>query len=242
MTVKNKTLEQLYVATPCTADWDKMRGTKQVRFCNQCQLNVYNISEMTKQQAENLIASTEGKLCTKLFRRSDGTIITQDCPVGLMAVKKRVSKIATATFGFLLSLFTNQTIGWADDGHKYCKHFTATISKLQNAENIIVISGVVSDQHKAVIPNAFVRITNDDTKETYDLKTNEEGEYRISLPKAGTYSVRIQSPGFSTFDKKKLKIQSGEELKLDVILQVGSVGGSAFIAPVDTKSSVEKSV
>jgi hypothetical protein len=66
MVEEEKTLGRLYVASPCSADWDDMPGNDQVRFCNQCQFNVYNISAMTRIQAEGLIAKTEGRLCTNL--------------------------------------------------------------------------------------------------------------------------------------------------------------------------------
>jgi TonB family protein len=98
-------LERINVASPCKADWNKMLGNDQVRFCSECQLNVYNLSNMTREQAENLVQTTEGKLCVRFYRRTDGTVISQDCPVGLKAVRQKVARIATAvisaTFTFL---------------------------------------------------------------------------------------------------------------------------------------------
>src|SRR4030095_1550937 len=98
MTGPIQTLDRLYVATPCSADWDSMQGNDKVRFCQHCNANVYNISMMTKAQAERLIASSEGRLCTKFYRRIDGTILTKDCPVGLRALRRRVSRVASAAF------------------------------------------------------------------------------------------------------------------------------------------------
>lgn len=98
-------LAKVKVAAPCQAEWEKMIGSHRVRFCAQCNLNVYNLSEMTRAQAESLIVATEGRLCVRYYRRRDGSIITQDCPVGLQAIKRRVSyalkAIAAATFTFL---------------------------------------------------------------------------------------------------------------------------------------------
>jgi hypothetical protein len=92
-------LAHVRVASPCKADWDQMIGSDRVRFCGQCSLNVYNLSAMTRDQAEHLIAANEGRLCVRFYRRNDGSILTQDCPVGLRAVRERVSywtKAATA--------------------------------------------------------------------------------------------------------------------------------------------------
>ena len=67
-------LDHVQVAAPCPADWDQMVGNERVKFCGQCSLNVYNLSSMTKAQAEHLIASTEGRLCVRFYRRRDGSI------------------------------------------------------------------------------------------------------------------------------------------------------------------------
>ena len=101
-------LNKVKVAAPCKAEWEKMIGNYRVRFCGQCNLNVYNLSEMTRAQAESLIAANEGRLCVRFYRRRDGSIITQDCPVGLQAIKRRVSyalkAVAAATFTFLTAI------------------------------------------------------------------------------------------------------------------------------------------
>ncbi len=91
-------LEHVRVAAPCAADWERMRGNDCVRFCDRCNLNVYNLSAMTSRESEQLIMRTEDRLCVRFYRRADGTILTQNCPVGLHALKRRVSKIAGAVF------------------------------------------------------------------------------------------------------------------------------------------------
>jgi hypothetical protein len=80
-----------------------MVGDERVRFCGQCNLNVYNLSAMTKVDAERLISRAEGKLCVRYYRRADGTILTSNCPVGLRALKRRLSRIAGASAAAVLS-------------------------------------------------------------------------------------------------------------------------------------------
>lgn len=96
-------LEHVRVAAPCPADWEQMRGTEQVRFCEQCSLNVYNLSDMTRKDAETLIMKTEGRLCVRFYRRADGTIITSNCPVGLAAIRRRASRIVRAALSTVLT-------------------------------------------------------------------------------------------------------------------------------------------
>lgn len=100
---KTNPLDDVSVAAPCPAEWERMTGTEQVRFCSQCQLNVYNLSGMTRTQAERLIARAEGRLCVRYYRRTDGTIITRNCPVGLRTLKRRLSKMTTAVVSLVLS-------------------------------------------------------------------------------------------------------------------------------------------
>src|SRR5262249_44882923 len=98
-------LDHVKIAAPCPADWDQMFSfeDKQVRFCSQCNLNVYNLSGMSRQEAEALITKTEGRLCVRFYRKSDGSILTQNCPVGLKAIKRRVAWVAQVALGMVLS-------------------------------------------------------------------------------------------------------------------------------------------
>jgi hypothetical protein len=82
-------LESLRIASPCSADWQDMGGDDRVRFCGRCEKNVYNLSMMTRVEAETLVAEKEGKLCVRFYQRSDGTVLTNDCPVGVRRVRLR---------------------------------------------------------------------------------------------------------------------------------------------------------
>ncbi|MDT7605276.1 MAG: hypothetical protein QOF61_3273 [Acidobacteriota bacterium] len=96
-------LARVRVAAPCRAEWDEMRGDERVRFCHLCSLNVYNLSAMTRREAERLVLSAEGRMCVRFYRRADGTMLTQPCPVGLRALKRHVSRVASAAFAAMFS-------------------------------------------------------------------------------------------------------------------------------------------
>lgn len=76
-------LDRVRIASPCTVKWSAMRGDDRARFCAQCCLTVYNVSELTRDEALQLIQRREGRTCVQLFRRLDGTILTRDCERGL---------------------------------------------------------------------------------------------------------------------------------------------------------------
>ena len=73
-------LDTLRVAQPCPADWHAMTGDGRVRFCDDCGLNVYNLSALSTADALELVQETEGRRCVRFYRRADGTVLTQDCP------------------------------------------------------------------------------------------------------------------------------------------------------------------
>ena len=99
-------LNNLKVASPCSQDWEAMIGSERKRFCGECKLNVYNLSGMTKTEAENLLLNSEGRLCVRFYKRADGTVLTKDCPVGWQALKKRISRTAAAFVSLLFGLLS----------------------------------------------------------------------------------------------------------------------------------------
>jgi hypothetical protein len=103
-------LNNIKIASPCSADWEGMYGNERKRFCGDCKLNVYNISGMTRKEAESLLEQSEGRLCVRYYRRADGTILTKDCPVGWARVKRRASMIATAALSMIVSFLAGLSI------------------------------------------------------------------------------------------------------------------------------------
>lgn len=99
----NNPLGHVRVASPCNVDWDQMTGSERARFCGQCNLNVYNLSSMTRAEAEHLIANNEGRLCVRYYKRTDGSILTKDCPVGLRAIKRRLAYVSRAITSAVLT-------------------------------------------------------------------------------------------------------------------------------------------
>ena len=130
-------LEQVRVAAPCTADWEKMVGDERMRYCDRCSLHVYNLSGMTRREAEALVAGTEGRLCVRFYRRADGTILTRNCPVGLRALKRRVARVAGATLsavlGFFAGLGLNFGLGSAPDESRHTMGTIAAPASLNHA-------------------------------------------------------------------------------------------------------------
>lgn len=90
-------LDAVKIASPCSESWDGMKGDDKSRFCGKCEKNVYNLSAMTREEAELVMLEREGELCVRLYRRKDGTVLTQDCPVGVQ--RKRLRLVGALAIG-----------------------------------------------------------------------------------------------------------------------------------------------
>src|SRR5213078_2882686 len=59
--------------------------------------------------------SNEGRLCVRYYRRADGSILTKDCPIGLRALKRKLSyaskAIASAILSFLAGVGLYHAVG-----------------------------------------------------------------------------------------------------------------------------------
>ena len=82
-------LDNIRVAAPCTADWNQMTGDDRTRHCGACKKNVYNLSGMTRDEAEALLIERNGDLCVRYFQRHDGTILLADCTIGVTRRRRR---------------------------------------------------------------------------------------------------------------------------------------------------------
>ncbi len=98
-------LDRVSVASPCPARWEEMVGTEQARFCGECKKNVYNLSAMTRDQAEAFLSQAESP-CVRFYQRSDGTILTSDCPVGVGRKRRRtwIASVAATAVAALAGL------------------------------------------------------------------------------------------------------------------------------------------
>jgi len=233
-------LDKTYVATPCTADWERMEGDAEKRFCGQCSLYVYNVSALSRGEAEALIARAEGRLCMRLYRRADGTVITRDCPVGLRAVRRRVARAAGAAFAAVLSFLS---VPLAARAHVSQGQAAAAQTKLkvkrtqaESPDSLLKLSGTVFDINGAVVVNARVKLVRDGEKVECLVDSNDEGVFSFDSLRPGSYTLSISSPGFVIFTEKKLVLKPGEDVSVGVALEVLTPGitvtvGDIAVAP-----------
>ena len=92
------------IASPCSESWAKMSGDARVRHCAKCQLKVFNFAELSSEEARQLLRQSAegGRICARIYRRFDGTVLTRDCPVGLRAGWRWARKLLPGAKGLAL--------------------------------------------------------------------------------------------------------------------------------------------
>jgi hypothetical protein len=170
-------LDNISVASPCSQNWNQMIGSEQKRYCGECKLNVYNLSGMSRTEAENLILNSEGRLCVRFYKRADGTLLTKDCPVGWRAVKRRISRTATAAFSLIVGLLGGLGFTSAVTGTKKAR----LLSVLTTPTPPVMMGDIVEDP-KNIIMGGIRPATDPTPRVTPKPKaTPKMGEYKVGV-------------------------------------------------------------
>jgi hypothetical protein len=82
------------------------------------------------------------------------------------------------------------------------------------------ISGAVTDESGAVIPNASITIRNKATGAERKLTSGEDGNFSVAALPAGEYEVEIQAPGFRTL-RREATVTTGSVVTVEVQMKVG---------------------
>jgi len=230
-------LDYLRIASPCPANWEQMSGDEGVRFCDLCDLHVYNIARLTRKEADSLIAGTEGRICARLFRRSDGTVITKDCPVGLRAVRRRVARIAGAAFAALVGLCSVAVGQKPSQKDKNACRQQVTVSRSDAQTEPGQISGKILDPMGATIPGAAITLTSSDKNAAIiETKSDADGSFKISALPAGSYRLKVQAAPFTSLVITDIRLANKESIKVDATLlfaqasvTIGIIGGAELL-------------
>jgi len=102
--------------------------------------------------------------------------------------------------------------------------FLATFVQPASAQDVFGrISGTVTDAQGAVIPDANITITNEQTKLSRTLKTDANGFYVTDDLPVGIYTVGATAQqGFKAFKKTGNELSAGVRLAVDIKLEVGA--------------------
>lgn len=217
-------IERVRIASPCPANCQTMTGDDRVRYCPECKLNVYNFSAMTSGEVERLIAEREGRLCARVYRRADGTILTKNCPVGFRAVLWRPSRVASVALAALIALCSAA----AQSGSKANNSSTVPVGQARRASALRVF-----DPSGGTISGAEVALTNETSGETIMRKTDKHGEIKKTELPTGSYRIVVSMPGFETLTRDHVSMPAPQVVTMT--LRVALLGQVIVISsPMET--------
>src|SRR5690349_13531903 len=104
------------------------------------------------------------------------------------------------------------------------------------------ISGVVADQSGAIVGRAKVQLIHELTQNTRDFTTEANGVFVFTNLIPGEYTIRIEQPGFKTYEQAKITVSPSERVDLhQITLVIGRTSESIVVtaeaARVQTSSS-----
>lgn len=241
-------LESINIPSPCEADWDSMQGNDHVRFCSHCNLSVHNISAMTRAEAMRLVAQSEGRLCVRYYRKPSGEILNA-IPYRLHQIKRRASRLAAGAFTAALSLSAIASAQTPSSSSSAADANAATVSASADDETDEddkpatppkhqwpgtppALGGTIIDINSAVIPNANVTLTNQETEEEFKTTTDEEGVYSFQYLPPGKYTLKAEAEYFSPYQVTDIPVSSdghSAPIEINATLEVAGSGGGAVV-------------
>jgi len=203
-----------------------MAGDDSVRHCPQCSLNVYNFSQMNDSDVERIIAGHEGRLCARFYRRTDGTVLTQNCPAGFRASLRFATRVAAAAFAAVVTAVP--PLSGAVPGKR-------SIPLLQIQPAHVGLALEVVDPSGALMPNTQIVIKNETTGKEILRETDATGQLRIADLAPGSYEITVSARYFTTA-KLHLSVPAKElvRIRLDLAVLMGEV---VEVQRIETESS-----
>jgi hypothetical protein len=103
-------LDNIRIAKPCPMAWEEMSTVGEgdrARFCGHCNLNVHNLSAMTRPEVDALLRKQEGRLCVGYFQSADGIVLMKETSLRIASRRPivqgiRVMVSLTALIGSLI--------------------------------------------------------------------------------------------------------------------------------------------
>ena len=100
---------------------------------------------------------------------------------------------------------------------------------LYGQADVATVTGVVADTGQAVMPGVSVTLRNIETNSTNSVASNNDGYFTLTPLPPGTYELTAARPGFSTYRVTRIALESGQTLRHDIVMQLGSVSETVSV-------------
>ncbi len=188
-------LSRVRVKSPCSQDWNTMRGNDQVRFCDHCAKNVHDLSEMTPEAALELVERSEGRLCVRfVLDTTEAPTFTSEAEFGSGGFRLPKLKIAAGVLAAALS----GGIASAGTVPVQTSSVSTPVRPIPPTSGTGSIDLVVTLAPNRRFINLPAKIVNEETGETMQAVSGPDGHIRFTDVPFGMYSGEIKTALFST--------------------------------------------
>jgi hypothetical protein len=228
-------LHNVNVPSPCTADWNSMTGNEQVRFCEHCHLQVHNLSQMTRSEAQRLILRSNGRLCVRYYRDTKGQPRVLPIRQRLRRIGRRTSQLAAGAFTATLSV-TSAVADSSQSRESENHNVSAIATQLDSAWSPgSSLVGTIKDPNGAVIAGATVALWNQQSQVVLYTSTDFSGEFRIDNLEPGLYKIKIEAPGFAADEIDGIYVSANGETRIDQSLSIAALEESVDVEGTSTR-------
>lgn len=91
------------------------------------------------------------------------------------------------------------------------------------------LSGRVIDPQSAVVPNAKILASENETGAKFSTVSNTDGTYVLPFLPPGPYTITAEAAGFKKYVNRNVRITTNEREQLDIALEVGTVDQSVTV-------------
>jgi hypothetical protein len=199
-----------------------MSGDEKKRFCSECNKFVYDFSQMTRRQVEAMVSIHRGRMCARITRRPDGSLLTLETPPVHPVVARRASPVVNATLAAILGFSLpanalNVDVSAARLVIRSGADSDGTRAPYGGGEALV--GGTVFDPEGAVIPNAAVKLISDAGAEL-KTKTSAEGEFTFAQVPFGSYIMLVEARGFYSYMNSNLIVDTPYDMRFEVRMKL----------------------
>src|SRR5262249_55076435 len=157
-------------------------------FCDHCQKSVHDVSVMTAAEASALLAAGD-PVCVRFYLDASGAVMTAESGSRVVLERRTFAKVAAAGFASALLPLLGQE---------------------RPSDRSALLFGQVTDQIGTELPNATVRLKQDD-KTIREVETDSRGVFRIH-EKPGPYKLIVSKNGWRAAEQA-VNLRAESELK-----------------------------
>ena len=216
---KKNLIKQINVKEPCSENWNEMIGNDEVRFCGHCNLNVNNLSAMTRRKALKIVKKAKGGICVRYMENPvDKTPIFAD---KLYQITRRAG-IAAGVLGASLTLSTmtyaqGGMVMMPSDSEISVKAACDDSEKDKKETPTAEISGTITDSNGNFAAAVSVYLYDLKSNESFSAITDDEGLYEFKNVRQGNYKISVNDEKGNA-EVSFLDVSESQEIRQDLAL------------------------